>query len=89
MEKHVAERTCVACRKKQSKENFIKVVKVGDEFVVDGDNKTFGRGAYVCKDKKCVDVAVRKKSFDRSFKRRVPAFVYEKLTALICGLDEK
>jgi predicted RNA-binding protein YlxR (DUF448 family) len=40
---------------------------------------TEGRGAYICRDKKCVEMAIKKKALNRSFKCEVPKEIYEKL----------
>ena len=70
---------CVVCRERREKKDLIKVVKTPDGFIVDGDNKTFGRGAYVCKKEDCIKTAVKKRAFDRSFKQKLPEEVYAKL----------
>ena len=80
--KHVPTRTCVCCRKVSEKSSFIRVAKVGDEFVV-GNDKVFGRSAYVCKDAQCVAKTVKKRLFDKSFKQKLPEGVYEELTAFL------
>ncbi len=79
MEKHIPQRMCVVCRERKEKKDLIKVVKTSDGFVVDGDEKTFGRGAYVCRKEDCIVVAVKKHAFDRSFKQKLPEETYEKL----------
>ena len=41
------ERTCIVCRKKSTKESFLKVVKnKNGEFFIERDVKLDGRGAY-------------------------------------------
>ena len=67
---------CVACRERKEKSGLIKVVKTGSGFVVCTDNKTQGRGAYVCKNEKCIDFAVKKRAFDRRFRKKLPDEVY-------------
>jgi hypothetical protein len=51
-------RTCVACRKKAPKGSLIRVGKDASGAV--GINRE-GRGAYVCRDAKCVETALRRK----------------------------
>ena len=49
------ERTCVVCRKKGTKENFLKVVKNKNvEFLIEREVKLDGRGAYICKNSECI-----------------------------------
>ena len=48
-------RTCIGCRKKGQKQDFIRIVRIGDkELDIDISKKAQIRGAYVCKDEKCI-----------------------------------
>lgn len=74
-------RTCVVCRKKGTKDNFIKLVKNKDgEFII-SESSAFvpGRGAYICNNPECIDKALKTKAFNRAFKTNVPINVYEGL----------
>jgi predicted RNA-binding protein YlxR (DUF448 family) len=52
--KRVPERTCIACRQVKSKREMVRIVKTMNEGVmVDEKGKQAGRGAYLCKAKKC------------------------------------
>ncbi len=77
--KKIPERTCVVCRTKGPKANFIKVVKTADGIFVDKNGKTNGRGMYICKNKECISEAVKKRAANRVFKCECPAAVYEEL----------
>ena len=43
------QRMCIVCREMKSKHELIRIVKSGDEIVVNAGNKVNGRGMYVCK----------------------------------------
>ena len=74
------ERTCVVCRKKGTKENFLKVVKnKNGEFLIERDVKLDGRGAYICKNSECIQKCKKTKALNRAFKTVVPAEIYEEL----------
>ena len=74
------ERTCIACRKKGSKENFIKIVKnKSGEFKIERDKKLDGRGAYICKTSECAEKCAKTRALNRVFKTVVPQEVYEEL----------
>ncbi len=74
------ERTCIACRAKGSKENFLKVVKNKEsEFKLERDIRLDGRGAYVCKKQECIEKCKKTKALNRAFKTVVPAEIYEEL----------
>ena len=83
MEKRIPSRMCVSCRERKEKSQLIKVVRTENGFVVTSDSKIFGRGAYVCKNEKCISLAVKKRAFDRSFKQKLPDEVYAELQGLI------
>lgn len=82
MLKHVPVRMCVSCRERKEKAFLIKVVKAGDNFSLDLTAKAEGRGAYVCNQKGCIDKAVKKRSFDKSFRRKVPDEIYDELVKI-------
>ena len=72
-------RKCVACGNMFEKNKLYRVAKVNGQFCIDKTYKAQGRGAYVCKDKACVDLAFKKKSFNRSFRQNVSAEVFDNL----------
>lgn len=67
----VSFRKCVACGEMKIKDELFRVVKTGNGFVYDSSLKMQGRGAYICRDKKCLDIAKKKKAFARSFHQAV------------------
>ena len=40
-----------------------------DKISLDKSGRANGRGAYLCKNQKCVDAAFQKKAFNRAFKK--------------------
>ena len=76
---HKPERTCVACRKKSDKMEFLKVVKNGDKVLIDESGKLDGRGAYVCKNEICIKKAIKTKAFNKSFKCNINEDLYKNL----------
>ncbi len=79
MLKQMPERTCVACRKKSNKQDFLKVVKNGEEVQIDETGKLDGRGAYVCKNEICIRKAIKTRAFNRSFKCNINEDFYKNL----------
>ena len=74
------ERTCIACRTKDSKENFLKIVKnKSGAFAIERDVRLDGRGAYICKNNDCIEKCKKTKALNRAFKTVVPAEIYEEL----------
>ena len=67
-EKYIPKRMCVACRQMLEKAMLYKVVLSDGEPTIDKSGKMPGRGAYVCKDEKCISLALKKRGFERAFK---------------------
>jgi predicted RNA-binding protein YlxR (DUF448 family) len=62
-------RICVACRKTYKAESLLRfVISPRHELVFDVKGFAPGRGAYVCANETCFQNAVKKKSFNRSFR---------------------
>ena len=58
--KHIPQRTCVACRQINRKEVFIRLVKTASGSIeIDLPAKNPGRGAYLCAKKSCWDLAIK------------------------------
>ncbi|MBQ9114902.1 MAG: YlxR family protein [Clostridia bacterium] len=72
-------RICSVCRKKSPKTELLRVVRIGGEYIVDTTGKAQGRGAYICKDKACIEKCCKKKLLNRSFKTQLGEEVYEAL----------
>ena len=73
------ERKCVACKNSKQQHEMLRIARINQEYVLDENNKLGGRGAYVCKDKKCMDLTIKKKLLNRAFKSNLDASIYEKL----------
>ncbi len=80
MQKKQPERTCIVCRKKGTKDNFIKIVlnKSGN-LAIERDKKLDGRGAYICASEECILKCKKAKSINRVFKKNVEDEFYEEL----------
>lgn len=74
------ERTCIACKTKGNKSQFIRVVKTkGNELFIEKDHKIDGRGAYLCNNEKCIEIACKNKLFNRNFKMNIGEDLYNQL----------
>ena len=70
---------CTVCRTKGTKDNFIKIVKTCDGIILDKDGTINGRSVYICKNKKCIDGAIKRRAINRAFKTECPNEIYEEL----------
>src|SRR4030042_541960 len=67
--KHVARRTCIACRKIQDKQAMIRIVNTPDGRIeADPGGKKSGRGAYLCKDVGCWEEGLKGNRLEHSLK---------------------
>ena len=58
--RHVAQRTCVACRRQVDKRRLTRIVRTADSGVlIDPTGKRNGRGAYLCDQASCWDKVIR------------------------------
>lgn len=77
-EKRVPMRKCVGCGEMIGKKGAVRVVRDKDGVIsTDPTGKKAGRGAYICRDLSCLELAVKGKKLERSFKCQIPASVYE------------
>lgn len=74
------QRTCIVCRKKGTKENFIKIVyNKNGSADIEKEKKLEGRGAYICKSEQCLLKCIKTKALNRAFKTNINSCVYEEL----------
>ena len=80
MTKKQPERTCIVCRKKGTKENFLKIVRNKDGKIhLETTKKLDGRGAYICKTEECVLLCEKKHALNRVFKTDVGVEIYQEI----------
>ena len=81
-QRHIPERTCVACRSLRPKREMVRVVRTTDGSVeIDPTGKKSGRGAYLCRLRDCWHTALRRKALDHALKTELAAVDREVLTA--------
>ena len=69
---HVPIRTCVGCRGRFPKKDLARFAATpADILVFDRTGKQPGRGAYLCVRKKCLRLALGRKSFHRTLRRQL------------------
>jgi predicted RNA-binding protein YlxR (DUF448 family) len=67
--KHVPLRTCIACHQQRPKRELIRVVRTPDgQIEVDPKGKRSGRGAYLCADPQCWEVALEQGKLARALR---------------------
>jgi len=67
------QRKCIACGKYDDRENMIRITRTADgEVFLNGNSKIFGRSAYICYNKTCVEDSLKKNRLQRVLKAQIP-----------------
>ena len=68
-QRHVPQRTCIACRRTDAKRGLLRLVRSAEGRVeLDPTGKRNGRGAYLCHDPNCWEQALRRKGLERALR---------------------
>ncbi|MEA4925389.1 MAG: YlxR family protein [Syntrophomonadaceae bacterium] len=71
-ERKLPQRMCVGCRVMKNKKELIRVVRTPDGSVaLDPTGKKSGRGAYVCADPECLNLAVKGKRLQKALQQEI------------------
>ncbi len=78
--KKIPQRQCLGCNEHKPKRELLRVVKSPDgEISLDFTGKKSGRGAYICRDVRCLKKARKARRIDRSLSCTVPDEVYDRM----------
>ena len=78
--KKIPERQCLGCNEHKPKIELIRVVRSPEgEISLDLVGKKSGRGAYICRSKKCLVRARKSKRIDKALNVTVPEEVYDRM----------
>lgn len=70
--KHLPQRTCIACRQIKEKKDLIRLVSTENGIAeIDVFEKKPGRGAYLCPQKTCWELALRKNRLDYALRTKL------------------
>ena len=73
-------RTCIGCKCKKPKKEMIRIIRTPDgKIEIDKTGKKSGRGAYLCGDVRCLEIAFRENSLNKSLKQDVPQQTLDEL----------
>ena len=82
-------RKCVGCGEMKPKKELLRVLRTEEEgFVLDTTGKKNGRGAYICPERGCLDLAVKSRGLERSLNMAVPKEIYEDFEKEMGKLDQ-
>lgn len=78
--KKIPMRQCLGCNEHKPKITLLRVVRSPEgEISLDFTGKKSGRGAYICRDVKCLKRARKSKRIDRNLDCEIPDVVYDKM----------
>lgn len=81
-EKKVPQRKCINCGNLYDKNDLLRIVNNKERgIVIDESGKLNGRGAYICKNSKCLEEVKKNNKLNRVFKQKVDEKIYEELEA--------
>ena len=67
--RHIPQRSCIACRRTDSKRALIRIVRTPQQGVqIDPTGKLAGRGAYLCQARPCWQKATKSSALNRALK---------------------
>ena len=76
----IPERQCLGCNEHKPKMELLRVVKTPEgDILLDFTGKKSGRGAYICRDVKCLKKARKSKRIDSNLGVTVPDEVYDRM----------
>ncbi|MEN6462787.1 MAG: YlxR family protein [Syntrophomonas sp.] len=69
----IPQRMCVGCREMKDKKELIRIVRTPDGSIeIDTTGKRSGRGAYLCSNRECLGLAVKKKALQKALEKDLP-----------------
>lgn len=81
------QRSCLGCREIRDRNSLIRyVLSPQGEVVPDLEARLPGRGAYTCVDSSCLETAIKRSLFNRSFRREVTVLPPEVMVAQVASL---
>ena len=77
-------RKCLATNERLPKKQLVRVVKNNEgKIFVDLTGKANGRGAYIKKSIEAIEIAKKRKCFQRAFECEVDESIFEELTKIV------
>ena len=86
--KKIPMRMCTGCREMKPKKELVRIVKTVDgSITVDFTGKVNGRGAYICKNKECLEKVKKTGAVSRALETSIPDEIYNRLETELKGIE--
>lgn len=80
------QRMCAACREMKDKRELLRIVRSPEgEICLDPTGKRSGRGAYLCRQEKCLHRIQKSRALEKAFKMKLPDEIWSLLAAEIAS----
>lgn len=90
MNKKIPMRKCVGCQEMKPKKELIRIFhQETGEISIDLTGKKNGRGAYICANENCLQLAQKNKGLSRSLKVEIPADIFDELQGEMRKLETR
>ena len=87
--KKIPQRKCVGCGEHFNKSDLWRIVKApSGEVSLDKTSRAGGRGAYICKNVKCLMIARKARRLESNLETAIPDSVYEAIEAEMTASEE-
>ena len=86
VEKKKPLRRCIACNNQKEKQELLRIIRNPQkELEIDLTGKKNGRGAYICKNEECLNLAKKTKRLERALEVNIKEEFYEEIRGVISG----
>ena len=90
MAKKIPMRMCVSCREMKPKKELARIVRTPEEKVLlDASGRANGRGAYLCKNRICLEKAVKSRALERALEVKIEPETYDALRAQMMDHEQQ
>ncbi|MCE5189498.1 MAG: YlxR family protein [Eubacteriales bacterium] len=90
MPKKIPMRMCVSCREMKPKKELARIVRTPEEKVLlDASGRANGRGAYLCKNRACLEKAVKSRALERALEVKIEPETYDALRAQMMDYEQQ
>lgn len=87
--KRPPQRTCIACRQVKEKKELIRLVSTEKGIAeIDISARKSGRGAYLCRNRSCWELALKKNRVDYALRMKLRDDSRQALREYSCNLEE-
>ncbi|MDD7718754.1 MAG: YlxR family protein [Eubacteriaceae bacterium] len=81
-------RRCIGCMESKPQKEMVRIALYEGVLTVDTEGKAKGRGIYLCRDRKCMETAKKRRAIIRGFKGAVtPAAADETMDVVISMME--